>query len=185
MAKLLGDESGGGGSGVSEHIPVRAHRVVPQEQVVSEGLVVEVAFETVHDLGEVVAFFHDVTGEVFFAVPFTLVVFFEAVEVVVEFEVIVNGFRSVEFAHIVVFGDFFEDFLSDPFAIPVFGEALGVLEHKFGGFLIGVDGQAEVDELVVVVEGEVHPQPCRAFRLTNRAAPCLRTPLPRMLGMLW
>ena len=48
----------------------------------------------------------------------------------------------------------------EAFVIPLPGESLVVLCHQLRVFLVGVDRLAEVDELVVVVEGgEVNGKP--------------------------
>ncbi len=66
-------KEGGKRSDAAEHVTVCAHRVVPHEQLASEGFVVEVVGELVHRFFEVVALFDDVPGEVFLAVPLAAV----------------------------------------------------------------------------------------------------------------
>jgi hypothetical protein len=81
----------GGRSDAAEHITVRAHRVVPHEQVASEDFVVEVVGELAHRPFEVVALRDDVPDEVFLAVPLAAVGFLEVAEFVVELHIIIDG----------------------------------------------------------------------------------------------
>ena len=164
---------GGLGSDGAEHVIVGAHRVVVHEQVASEGFVVEVAGEVAHRPFEVVAFLDDVPGEVFFAVPLSAVGFLEVVEFVVELHVVIDGLLTVLVAHIRIFEDMVEVVLRhEALVVPLAGEALVVLSHQFGVFLVGVDRLAEVDKIVVGVEAaEVNPQTADAF-LTAVFAVC-------------
>ena len=84
-------KEGGKRSDAAEHITVRAHRVVPHEQVASEDFVVEVVGELAHRPFEVVSLRDDVPGEVFLAVPLAAVGFLEVVEFVVELHIIIDG----------------------------------------------------------------------------------------------
>ena len=100
------------------------------------------------------------SGEVFFAVPLAAVGFLEVVELVVELHVVIDGFLTVLVAHIRVFEDIVEVVLRhEALVVPLTGEALVVLSHQLGVFLVGVDRLAEVDKIVVGVEtAEVNPQ---------------------------
>lgn len=69
---------------------VCAHRIVPHEQLSSAGFVVEVVSEIIHHFFKIVAFADDVSGEVFFAIPFAAEGFLEVVELVVELQVVVR-----------------------------------------------------------------------------------------------
>ena len=148
------------GSDYAEHVTVCAHRVVVHEQVASEGFVVEVAGKVSHLAFEIVALVDDVPGEVFFAVPLAAVGFLEVVEHIVELHVVIDGFLTVLVAHIRVFEDIVEVVLRhEALVVPLTGEALVVLSHQLGVFLVGVDRLAEVDKIVVGVEAaEVNPQ---------------------------
>ena len=148
------------GSDVAEHVVVGSHGVVVHEQLPCEGFIIEVAFKAAHRLFEVVALADNVPGEVFFAVPLSAVGFLEAVELVVELHVVVDGFLAVLVAHIRVFEDMVEVVLQhESLVVPLAGKSLEVLGHQLRVFLVGVDRLAEVDKLVVGVEGrEVNPQ---------------------------
>ena len=64
--------------------------VIVYEQVSTIGFIVEVMLKVAHPTFKVVAGFHDVTGEVFFAVSFTPVSFIEAVERVVQLHGVID-----------------------------------------------------------------------------------------------
>ena len=124
---------------------VCAHSVVVHEQLASEGFVVEVSGEVAHSFFEVVAFLDDVPGEVFLAVPFSAVGFLEVVEIIVELQIVVDSLGGVFLTHFSVFFDVVEVFLGyEPLVVPLTGEALEVLCHKLGVFLVGVYRLAEV-----------------------------------------
>ena len=161
FGKALMGREGGKGSYNAEHVAVCSHRVVVHEQVASEGFVVEIAGKVAQLAFEIVALADDVPGEVFFAIPLAAVGFLEVVELVVELHVIVHGFLTVLVAHIRVFEDIVEVVLRhEALVVPLPGESLVVLCHQLRVFLVGVDRLAEVDELVVVVEGgEVNGKP--------------------------
>lgn len=84
-------KEGGKRSDAAEHITVRAHRVIPHEQVASEDFVVEVVGELAHRPFEVVSLRDDVPDEVFLAVPLAAVGFLEVAEFVVELHIIIDG----------------------------------------------------------------------------------------------
>ncbi len=136
---------GGQGSDRAENVAVCAHSVVVHEQLASEGFVVEVSGEVAHSFFEVVAFLNDVPGEVFLAVPFSAVGFLEVVEIIVELQIVVDSLGGVFLTHFSVFFDVVEVFLGyEPLVVPLTGEALEVLCHKLGVFLVGVYRLAEV-----------------------------------------
>lgn len=87
-------KEGGKRSDAAEHITVRAHRVVPHEQLASEDFVAEVVGELAHRPFEVVSLRDDVPDEVFLAVPFAAVGFLEVAEFVVELHIIIDGFLA-------------------------------------------------------------------------------------------
>jgi len=134
-------------SDATEHITVRAHRVVPHEQLASEGFVVEVIGEFAHRPFEVVALADDVPGEVFLAVPLAAVGFLEVVEFVVELHIIIDGLLTVLVAQLRIFDDIVEVVLRhEALVVPLAGESLVVLGHQLRVFLVGVDRLAEVDK---------------------------------------
>ena len=148
------------GSDIAEYVVVGSHAVVIHEHLPCEGFIIEVTFKAVHRPFEVVALADDVPGEVFFAVPHAAVGFLEVVELVVELHIVIDGFLTVHVAHIRVFEDMCEVVLRhEVLVVPLTGEALVVLSHQLGVFLVGVDRLAEVDKIVVGVEtAEVNPQ---------------------------
>jgi len=126
-------------------VAVCAHSVVVHEQLASEGFIVEVSGEVAHSFFEVVAFLNDVPGEVFLAVPFSAVGFLEVVEIIVELQIVVDSLGGVFLTHFSVFFDVVEVFLGyEPLVVPLTGEALEVLCHNLGVFLVGVYRLAEV-----------------------------------------
>ena len=153
-------KEGGKRSDTAEYVTVRAHRVVPHEQLASEGFIVEVIGELSHRLFEVVALADDVPGEVFLAVPLAAVGFLEVVKFVVELHIIIDGLLTVLVAQLRIFDDIVEVVLRhEALVVPLAGESLVVLGHQLRVFLVGVDRLAEVDKIVEVVEGaEVNPQ---------------------------
>ena len=69
------DAEGVEGSDSAENVTVCFHVVVPVEQLSCEGFVVEAVGEATHHLFKIVALFDDMPGEVFFAIPLSVVVF--------------------------------------------------------------------------------------------------------------
>ena len=92
--------------------------------------------------------------------------FLEVVESIVKLHIVIDCIGAVLVAHIRVFEDIVEVVLRhEALVVPLAGETLVVLSHQLRVFLVGVDSLAEVDKLVVVVEGgKVHPKTAeRAF----------------------
>ncbi len=116
--------------------------------------------KAVHHLFEVVTAIHDVMSKVLFAVPLAHVSVVEVVERIEKLKEVLDSLLAVLLAHFVVAGDFIESFSAHTaLAVEMSGESLEVLKHQFGVVLVGMYSEAEVDKLVVVVEGrEVHPQ---------------------------
>ena len=138
----------------------RSRPLSTKSLALQERFVVEVAGKVAHLAFEIVALLDDVTGEVFLAVPFSAEGFLEVVERIFKLHVVIDGVVAVLVAQLGVFLDVVEVVLvHEALVVPLAGEALEVLGHQLRVFLVGVNGLAEVDEIVVVVEAaEVDPQ---------------------------
>ena len=145
---------------MAEHITV-IHIVVVHEQFAAIGGIVEIVCEIAHHAVEVVALVNDMPGKGFLVLPLAAVAVLEVVEALATpLHESVHGLLVVDFRQPDIFGDFIPCFLPHAaFAVPLTGEFLVVLEHQLWVVFVGVASLAEVDEVLVAVEGgEVNPQ---------------------------
>ena len=69
-----------------------------------------------------------------------------------------NGRNTVFIAQLAIFHYFFNSFFAHALIIKAVGHVVEILEHDFRVRLVGMDGIAEVDKVLVIVKGgEVNP----------------------------
>ena len=137
----------------------RGEEIVEHEQVASEAFVVEVLGEITHLAFDVVTFGNYLFSVFFLGSVLTAELILELVERVEFIHECVDGFSGVFVAELAVSLDVVKRFFIEArFAVELARERVVILKHQLWIILVGVDSVAEVDELIVVVEGrEVNP----------------------------